>query len=280
MSAESKPQLPNAHEHVLNAPNASAGSTPEAGVTPAVAHFRKEFKQESRFEILVGMGEEPREYQQMMESLLEDLQPRLGLESHLVEQMGETFWRMRRAQRMRDGLALKSIRNKVQGEDMVATMQASQAFEAVEPFERLKDALSRRGQGPTAAEIDEFVKTRKGEPSEAMQQFITLLKSLNEPMEEKERKAARREARKQLLLLREPYAILAFQCACRSERVQSAENLAALMAPEDQKSVHLQRLEDSNLRRLWRLINAFGKVRQGVLEKKDVKNIRAKPVCI
>ena len=43
------------------------------------------------------------------------------------------------------------------------------------------------------------------------------------------------------------------------------------MAPEDQKSMHLQRLEDSNVHRRWRLINALGKVRQGVLEKKDVK---------
>jgi hypothetical protein len=216
----------------------------------------------------------------MMESLLEDLQPRLGLESHLVEQMGETFWRMRRAQRMRDGLALKSIRSKVQGEDTVATMQASQALDAVEPFERLKEALSRRGSGPTAAEIDEFANARKGEPSEAMQEFITLLKSLNQPMEEKERKAARQEARRQLDWLREPYAILASQCVGRSERVQSAANLAALMAPEDQKSVHLQRLEDANLRRLWRLINALGKVRQGALEKKDVKKIPSKPECV
>ncbi len=57
----------------------------------------------------------------------------------------------------------------------------------------------------------------------------------------------------------------------RSERVQGAVNLAALMAPEDQKSMYLQRLEDSSFRRLWRLINALGKVRQGALEKKDVK---------
>ena len=47
------------------------------------------------------------EYQQMMESLLEDLQ--LGLESYRVEQMGETFWWMRRSQRIRDGLALKEF---------------------------------------------------------------------------------------------------------------------------------------------------------------------------
>jgi hypothetical protein len=35
-----------------------------------------------------------------------------------------------------------------------------------------------------------------------------------------------------------------------------------------------------DLRRLWRLIKAFGKVRQGMLQKKDVKKIRAKPVCV
>ena len=101
----------------------------------------------SQFEVLMGMGEG--EYRQMMESLLEDLQ--LGLESHLVDEKGETFLRMRRPRRIRDGLALKNI--KVPGEDMAATVQSSQAFESMEPFERLHKALSRRGQGPTAAEI-------------------------------------------------------------------------------------------------------------------------------
>ena len=67
------------------------------------------------------------------------------------------------------------------------------------------------------------------------------------------------------------YAILATRCVVRSDAIQSAANRAALMAPEDPKSMYLQRLEDSNLHRLWRLINALGKVRQGALEKKDVK---------
>ena len=67
------------------------------------------------------------------------------------------------------------------------------------------------------------------------------------------------------------YAIFATQLVVQSDGIQSAANLAALMAPEDHKSMHIQRLEDSNVRRLWRLINALGKVRQGVLEKKDVK---------
>jgi hypothetical protein len=64
------------------------------------------------------------------------------------------------------------------------------------------------------------------------------------------------------------------------DRVQSSENLAARMAPEDRQSAHLQRLEDSCLRRMWRLINAFGKVRQGELQKRMLKEIRTKPECV
>jgi hypothetical protein len=54
--------------------------------------------------------------------------------------MGETFWRTRRSQRIRDGLAFKNI--KVPGEDMAATVRSSQAFEAMVPFERLNKARS------------------------------------------------------------------------------------------------------------------------------------------
>ena len=49
-------------------------------------------------------------------------------------------------------------------------------------------------------------------------------------------------------------------------------NLAALMASGDDDALHLQRMEDSSLRRLWRLTNTLMKVRQGGLNLKDVKN--------
>ncbi|MDR3676029.1 MAG: hypothetical protein P4N24_11115 [Acidobacteriota bacterium] len=273
MSLNTEPQVSpeNGNEPVVTAPSAPAATTPQPEVTPAVADFQRRFFTDSRYGLIAALGEEPKEYQRMMESLLLDLQPRPGLETHLAEQMGETFWRMRRVQNMRDGLALRSIEWKVQGEEMRALTEASKVFDAVEPFERLKEALSRRGQGPTEAEIKEFEKSRKDNSSPRMQEFITLLNSLNEPMEEPERKAARREARKQLTPLMEPYASAAWQYGRKCEKVRSTENLAALMAPNDHHSVHLQRLEDSSLRRMWRLINAFGKVRQGILQKKMLK---------
>jgi hypothetical protein len=92
-----------------------------------------------------------------------------------------------------------------------------------------------------------------------MQEFIALLKSPNNP--------GRKSARPRCIAR----AIPATQCVVQSDGIQSAANLAALMAPEDQKSMHLQRLEDSNVRRLWCLIGALGKVRQGARENKDVK---------
>jgi hypothetical protein len=282
MSFNTEPQVipENGNEHAVNAPSAPGATTAQPEVSPAVADFRRRFFTDSRYGLVGALGEEPQDYQRAMESLLEDLDPRPGLETHLAEQIGDTFWRMQRVQNIRDGLALKSIQRKVQWEEMLASTEASKVFDLVEPFERLEEALSRRGEGPTADEIKEFEKSRKGDVSPEMQEFITLLKSLNEPREEPERKAARREARKELARLSEPYETAAWQYGRKCERVRSMENLAALMAPEDKHSAHLQRLEDSYLRRMWRLINAFGKVRQGVLQKKDVKKIRSKPECI
>jgi len=45
-------------------------------------------------------------------------------------------------------------------------------------------------------------------------------------------------------------------------------------------SAQLQRLEDSCLRRMCRLINAFGKFRDGTRQKKMLIKMRSKPLCV
>jgi hypothetical protein len=71
----------------------------------------------------------------------------------------------------------------------------------------------------------------------------------------------------------------AWQFANKAERVRSPENLAALMARENHQSAHPQSLEDFCLCRMWRLINAFGKIRQGILQKKMLeKYVRSRNV--
>ena len=54
--------------------------------------------------------------------------------------------------------------------------------------------------------------------------------------------------------------------------MQSPENLAAPMAPQDGKTLLMQRMEDSSLRQLGRLTNVLFKVRNGVPTQRDVKN--------
>jgi hypothetical protein len=48
MSVESKPEFAKVHRHEFTAANAPAGSTPEAGVTPAVTQSRQGSKKDVR----------------------------------------------------------------------------------------------------------------------------------------------------------------------------------------------------------------------------------------
>ncbi len=258
--------------HQANGRQSQGPVTPEGKVNSAAANLRHAFYSQSRAEVLLALGEEPEDYLRLMESLREDLQPREGLENQLVTQMGETLWGMQRAQRMREGLARKRIETHVMGEVMMTETHAVMAIDNLEPFERLQAALTRRNNGPTAEEIEAFVKCRENDPSEKTQEFIRLLRSLNDPMEKAKRKATRRQARKQLGSLMESYQTVAWRATGQADRVRSPENLAALMAPVDSNAMLLQRMEDAHLRRLWRLTNTLMKVRQGGLTPKDVKN--------
>ena len=159
----------------VNAAAAEAPPAAEAPVNAAVAEFLREFRTESGIGLLMAFGEEPMDFQRRMESLLEELNPQRGMESELADQIGQTFWRMRRFQRMQDGLALKSIQNKVEMEEMVTAQRATQALALAQPFRNLAQVLARRGQALPAGEVEEFAKSRRGDDSPEMREFIALL---------------------------------------------------------------------------------------------------------
>ena len=92
-------------------------------------------------------------------------------------------------------------------------------------------------------------------------------------MDEKQRKAALRRARADLRFIMEPYAQVAWRGSRQLERVESQQNMAALeMAPDGESAVMFQKVEDTHLRRLWRLTNTLAKVREGALESKKNKS--------
>jgi len=273
MSLVKKPEMTeeNLAAHRANGAKSHGPVTPEGKANSAAANLRHGFYSEQDDEVMMRLGENPRDYHALMDSLAEDLQPRAGLESQLVLRMGRALWRMQRAERMREGLALKRIESEGQAEELTTATMASHAMHVLEPYERLQEALA-RPDGPTAAEIDAFVTAFGGNPSPGMPEFVRLLNSLKEPLREADRKLARRKARKQLKRLMESHESMAYRFVTRASRVYSPENLAALAAPQDDPSMLMQRMDDSNLRQLWRLTNVLFKVRSGGLTSKDVKN--------
>ena len=82
----------------------------------------------------------------------------------------------------------------------------------------------------------------------------------------------RRKVRTQLNRMMESYQRSCVQLAEQLDNLQSPENFAAMMAPKDENALLMQRMEDSNLRQLWRLTNVLFKVRNGALSHKNVKN--------
>jgi len=260
----------NLAAHRANGQKTQGPVTPEGKANSAAANLRHGFYCQAPNRALTALGEDPEEYAGLMNSLENNLVE--GLEDELKQRIGHAFCRMRRAERVQDGLALKRIKTAREIHKTATQPQLLRAHENLESYEEMATALRRRGNGPTPAEIQAFVRHFDDDPSEEMQEFFLLLKSLNKLEEGPERKAALRKARAQVCELEERYRRVCVKFAEQLDEMQSPEDLAALTAPQDEKSLLVQRMEDSSLRQLWRLTNMLFRVRNGALTLRDVKN--------
>jgi predicted DNA-binding protein len=250
MSLVKKPEMTekNLAAHRANGAHSHGAVTPGGKANSAASNLRHGFYCQAPNRALTALGEDPEEYAGLMNSLENNLAE--GLEAELVQRLGDTLWRMKRAARMRDGLALKRLRAAQEIQQTTTMAQRPLLHENLERYDDLASALRRRGNGPTPAEIQTFVKYVGNDPSEEMEEFLLLLKSLSKLEDGRERKAARRKVRVQLKELQESYRRVCVRIAEQLEEMQSPENLAALTAPQDEKSLLMQRMEDSSLRQL------------------------------
>jgi hypothetical protein len=272
MSLVRKPEMTeeNLAAHRANGAHSHGAVTPEGQARVAAANLRHGFYAKAPNGALTALGEDPAEYADLTNSLENNLLA--GLEGELRERIVDTLWRMKRAARMRNGLALKRLKAAQETQETMTGPPRLQAYENLECYDRLARALARRGHGPTSAEIHAFVENFRADPEEEMQGFFLLLKSLNKLEDGPERKAACRKARTQLRKMAESYRRICVRMAEKFDEMQSPENLAALTAPRDDQALLMQRLEDSSLRQLWRLTNMLLRVRNGAVTLRDVKN--------
>jgi hypothetical protein len=278
--------------HRANARRSRGPVTPAGKARSAAANLRHGFYSQDQDEALVALGEDPRELQRLGESLMDDLQPSAGLETEVVKRMIRALWRMQRSDRIQDGLAVKRVRSGMRQEDLANAPRLVWIHDTYERLTALGVALRRPDYFPSAAEIQAFEGGFGREAPAAIQELFPLLRALgqaapNEPApagdsrgtersetaaEGQQREAARRKLDEALYNVAFTYRRALDSLTEELEKIRSAENVAALMAPSEETATLMQRMEDSSLRQLWRLTNLLIRIRSGALASKDVKN--------
>ena len=267
----------------VNGRKSRGAVTPAGKARAAQANLRHGFYSQAPQEVLIALGENPAEYKRLVESLENNLAE--GLEAQLVRRIARALWRMQRAERMQDGLAVKRVQSGLQTEEMAVAPKLIHNYDIYQRLAALGTVLNRPDSPPSAAEIEALVNGFGATPPADIQKLFPLLRSFGEAAakarglanenggqepvpsadEGQEKESARQELQAALdevmVYYRKAYELLMDKC----DKVRSPENIAALMAPQDEKSLLMQRMEDSSLRQLWRLTNMLVKVRNGRL---------------
>jgi hypothetical protein len=261
--------------------------TPEGKARAAQGNLRHGFYSRAELDVLPALGEDPEEYRSMMKRLETDLAG--AMEQEVVGCIGRAFWRMRRAERMQNGLAAKCVRSGVQQEEIAAYTRFGPIYKLYENVCALYRRVNNPDPPPSRKEIKALIDAFGPEPPAAVKPVLPLYLAYWEAAwkvpptataggEPSPAAVAAQRAKdaawEKLETVLDPLSLH----YCRANdlgmeslnRASSPENLAALMVPKGESAVLMQRMEDSNLRRLWRLTNILLKVRKGGLELEDL----------
>jgi len=255
--------------------------TPEGKARASRSNLRHGFYAQAPNGALAALGEDPKEYAGLMNSLACNLVE--GLEGQLVERIGDTLWRMKRAAVMQNGLAAKRVQNGLQKEMLMAAPETLRIHHIYENLCAIGRMLNAPDSTPSPGEIQALVNAFGTTPPEDVRKLFPLLRAFGEAVakapanengdrgtipsgaEGQENEAARQQLLAALNQVIMPYARSRETLMEELDKVRSPENIAALMAPRDENAQHMQRMEDSCLRQLWRVTNILAKVRSGAL---------------
>jgi hypothetical protein len=184
---------------------------------------------------------------------------------------------MQRAERMQDGLAVKRVQNGLQMAQLAATPGLLENRDLYERLCAIGQMMNRPAPPPTPAEIEALVAAFGNKPPDDVQKLFPLVRSFGEAAskapwppngnddleptalsaEEQESKSLHQQLRGALTEVATHYLRTGDLLMEMYDKTQSPENIAALMAPKNESAMHMQRMEDSNLRQLWRLTKMF-----------------------
>jgi hypothetical protein len=92
-----------------NAKLSRGPSTIEGKVRSVVASVRHGFYAHGQSEVLLALGEDPLQFQELLDSLIETWQPQDFQEMTLVMRLARAYWRMGRADRIQESLLVEQV---------------------------------------------------------------------------------------------------------------------------------------------------------------------------
>jgi hypothetical protein len=256
--------------------------TPAGKAKSAAAKLLHGFYSRARDEAMIALGEDPKKYAALLRSLVEDLRPRPGLESEVVAQMGRALWRLQRAELMQDGLAVRRVRRGLEIDQLNIAPRIMRVRDNYEGLCAIGRMLSRQDSTPLPGEIQALIAAFGDAPEDGIRKLFPLLEAYGEAaakapgpttkngesgptpstVEGQKREAARQKLEAALEEVITPFGRAHYQLQDEFDRIQSPENIAALMAPRDENALLMQRWEDSSLRQLWRLTRIFKMIKR------------------
>ena len=263
-----------------NARQSRGPTTPEGIECIRAANLRHGFYSRAQGEALRALGEDPAEFEHLLESLIATWQPADEFESRLVTRLARALWRMERGDRIQESMSVAQLEKLDVNVERLAREAGAQYERRMARLKSLTAAVAEEDYFTGLVEIrmlhDVYGAEPEGRPGEIFMLLYRLLKPRpqdskpedDEPTPVPEIPVAegreRREARKQLLDLLSQ-EIHAFKEA-RSERgdelmeTTSPYYRTAMMMPMVSRAALAVRMEESSFRQVERITNLLLKL--------------------
>jgi hypothetical protein len=256
-------------------------ATPEGLERIRAANLRHGFYSQVQGEALRALGEDPAEFETLLESLIATWQPADEFESRLVTRLARALWRMERGDRIQESMAVAQLERMDANVERLACEARTQYEKRMTCLKSVTAAVAQEEYSTSLAEIKLFDAIYGSEPKGRPEQIFVLLYRLLKPRPQNSKPAddepvpipdipvaegrERREARKELqdLLSQE---VQIFKEA-RSERgdelleTTSPYYRDTMMAPFHSRAALMARMEDSSFRQVERITNLLTKLK-------------------